>query len=135
MHATYPVVVRHHPGWFGVLAGLILGVALTIAGLLVLERINVGSTTPAGLSNQAAAQLYRAHQAIEYAGEAVGMSPAELYRAHQAIEYGAVTTSAVTPAQMYLMHQAREYAGESSSTEMNLWQQFLREHQADMNLP
>jgi hypothetical protein len=113
MHATYPVIVRHHPGWFGVLVGLILGIALTIGGLLVLDRIDLGATTPSGLSSQTAAEMYRVHQALEYTGDV-----------------NAATNEAIR-AQFIREHQADMNA----ALDAEIRAQFIREHQADMALP
>ena len=116
MHATYPVVIRHHPGWFGVLAGVILGVVLTIGGLLVLDRIELGSAvTSDWASSQTAAQLYQAHLALEYRG---------------------VPATVEDAAQLYQAHQALEYRGDfDAARAAALRQHFLREHQADMIAP
>ena len=115
MHATYPVVIRHHPGWFGVLAGVILGVALTVGGLFVLDRIDTGATITSDTTNPAAM---------------------ELYQAHQALEYGSAPTTVENATQLYQAHQALEYPGDViSPSNAALREHFLREHQADMTAP
>lgn len=114
MHATYPVVIRHHPGWFGVFAGLILGVALTVGGLFALDRIDMGTIT-SDTTNPAAMELYLAQQAREYTSvPATVENAAQLYQAHQALEY---PSDVVSP---------------SSAA---LWEQFLREHRSEMTVP
>jgi hypothetical protein len=67
MHATYPVVVRHHPGWFGAIVGLLLGIMLTLGGLLVMDRVDLTALLPTGSTIvQTPAQMYEAHFAREH---------------------------------------------------------------------
>jgi len=81
-----------------------------------MDRLDLGSAAPANwASSQAAAELYRIHQGIEYSG---------------------LQATSDTPALLYRVHQAREYSGDlTSDTAAGLWQQFLREHHAEMTAP
>lgn len=67
MHATYPGVVRHHPGWFGILAGLFAGILLTFAVLLAMDRVDLTALIPATpVTVQTPSDTYAQHWAREH---------------------------------------------------------------------
>lgn len=69
MHANYPVVVQHHPGWFGAFVGVMLGIMLTI-GILIVTGVDLPTIFPSETAvTQTPAQMYEAHWAREHAAD------------------------------------------------------------------
>jgi hypothetical protein len=108
---TYPLPLQRHPGWFGVAAGVLLGIMLTLAGLWFVERLEPISPSSPAVS-----------------------SSAELMQAHLAREYGAVPVA--LPGVDLRQHFVREHqADEHRSVPSSIEEHFIREHKVDMSMP
>jgi len=108
---TYPVPLQRHPGWFGIAAGVLLGITLTLGALWFVERFEPISPPTPALSSSA--QLLQAHLAREY-GTVPVAPPAVTLQEHFDLE-----------------HRADERRSVPGSIE----QHFVREHKGDMPTP
>jgi len=81
MYATHPTSLRHLPGWFGALLGLMLGVLLLIAVLALANVVDLGtlfSVKPAEIPTTT--QMLQQQFAIEHHEEIYGTTPDQLQR-------------------------------------------------------
>jgi hypothetical protein len=89
MHATYPVVVRHHPGWFGALAGVVLGIVLTLGVLFATNRVDLTAMfAPEAVTIPTTTELLQEHWIREHQ-DMVRASEAAQLRAHFVREHQA----------------------------------------------
>ena len=65
-HATYPSTIQHHPGFFGGLLGALLGVVLTLALLVVMDRVDLSITQEPTIPAAATEVTQARHFTIEH---------------------------------------------------------------------
>jgi hypothetical protein len=132
--ATQAVTIHRSPAWLGIiagmLAGLVIGTALTLGAVLATGRLDLGSGASADSAAApiSAATLYATHVLREHASEIAGVAG------------GTVATAPVvstTAAEQYLAHFQREHGSDMAPTTQAaaLQQHVQRENRSDAGVP